>query len=149
MPILLFTGVEESSSLMSNSFQEMSHFTPFAVTIHVQQMSSKFPHQPVSPTSTNIHARLIQSLARNHSVLEDCSPVALQQKADQTSSCRCHERSFSPFFLYCVLYSNPYTGIHQAPILRPVSFFLERSLSTHSSILGKNFPSTFSIEKVF
>ncbi|WZZ82859.1 hypothetical protein YC2023_103431 [Brassica napus] len=50
-------------------------------------MSSKFHHQPVSPTSTNIHARLIKSLARSHSVLEDCSHVALQQKANQTSSC--------------------------------------------------------------
>ncbi|KAG2259211.1 hypothetical protein Bca4012_096214 [Brassica carinata] len=37
-PILLFTGVEESSSLMSNSFQEISHFTPLAITIHVHQV---------------------------------------------------------------------------------------------------------------
>ncbi|KAF2589400.1 hypothetical protein F2Q70_00041412 [Brassica cretica] len=37
-PILLFTGVEESSSLMSNSFQEISHFTPLAITIHAHQM---------------------------------------------------------------------------------------------------------------
>lgn len=170
-PILLFAGVEVSSSLMSNSVQGISHFTPLATTIHVQQvlimlysmlscshlsiyvvdlkmeipsskayilgivglsyivnavegvftpMSSKFRHQPVSPTSTNVHVRLIQSLARSHSVLEDCSPVALKQKAIQTSSCRGHERS--------------------------VSFFLERPLL---SILGSTLPSTFSLEKVF
>ena len=82
-------------------------------------------------------------------MLEDCSPVALQQKANQTSSCRGHERSSSPFPLYCVLYSNPYTRFHQAHILRPVSFLLERSLSILSSILGRRIPSTFSLEKVF
>ncbi|CAN6981845.1 unnamed protein product, partial [Brassica rapa subsp. trilocularis] len=105
---------------MSNSIQRMSHFTPLATTIHIQQieipsseayilgivgwpyivnavdgvftpMSSDFRHQPVSPTSTNVHVCL------SHSMLEDCSPIALKLKAIQTSSCRSHERSFSLF----------------------------------------------------
>lgn len=138
---------------MSNSIQRMSHFTPLATTIHVQQvlnmlysmlscsylstyvvdlkieipsseayilgivgwpyivnavdgvftpMSSDFRHQPVSPTGTNVHVCL------SHSMLEDCSPVALKLKAFQTS-CRGHERSFSLFLL--LIGVNPSTKI--------------------------------------
>ena len=104
--ILLSTGVEESSSLMFVSFQGVTLLSPLATTIQAQQMefpsseayvlgiaglshivtvvngacslmSSKICHQPVSPTSTNVYARLIQSSARSHSLLEDSSPVAL------------------------------------------------------------------------
>ncbi|KAH0905327.1 hypothetical protein HID58_037154 [Brassica napus] len=153
-PILLLTGVDESSSLMSISFQERSHFAPFAITSHIQQVlnmlypllscshlcnyavdlkkempssetyglgivglsfiinavdgvftsiSSEFRHQRGSPTCPNSHVRFILDLAQSHPLLEDCSPIALQQKANQTSSCRGHERTFAPECKNCLM----------------------------------------------
>ncbi|KAG2305323.1 hypothetical protein Bca4012_064384 [Brassica carinata] len=168
-PILLLTGVEESSSLMSISFQERSHFTPFAITSHIQQVlnmlypllscshlcnyavdlkkempssetyglgivglsfiinavdgvftsiSSEFRHQRGSPTCPNSHVRFILDLTQSHPLLEDCSPVALQQKANQTSSCRGHERTFAPECKNCLMLPYSVTsskGIFQSP----------------------------------
>ncbi|KAJ4890829.1 Uncharacterized protein Rs2_30577 [Raphanus sativus] len=59
--------------------------------------SSKFRHQPENPTSKT--TKQIQSVVRSLLKLEDCSPIALTEKANQTSSCRGHERSFSPSLL--------------------------------------------------
>ncbi|KAF3527009.1 hypothetical protein F2Q69_00046992 [Brassica cretica] len=56
-------------------------------------MSSKSRrHRSENPTSAN--ARQIQSVAWSLLMLEDCCPLALIEKANQTSSCRGHERSF-------------------------------------------------------
>ncbi|KAG2325090.1 hypothetical protein Bca52824_007818 [Brassica carinata] len=54
-------------------------------------MSSKICHQPKNLTSTNV--RKIQRVAWSLLMLEDYSPVALVEKANQTSSCRGYERS--------------------------------------------------------
>ncbi|KAJ4901122.1 Uncharacterized protein Rs2_15073 [Raphanus sativus] len=59
--------------------------------------SSKFRHQPENPTSKT--TRQIQSVVQSLLKLEDCSPIALTEKANQISSCRGHERSFSPSLL--------------------------------------------------
>ncbi|KAJ4904643.1 Uncharacterized protein Rs2_18594 [Raphanus sativus] len=59
--------------------------------------SSKFRHQPENPTSKT--TRQIQSVVQSLLKLEDCSPIALTEKANQTSSCRGYERSFSPSLL--------------------------------------------------
>ncbi|KAL0866570.1 hypothetical protein Bca101_045688 [Brassica carinata] len=60
--------------------------------------SSKIRHHPENPTSKTV--RQIQSVVRSPLMLEDCSPVALIEKADQTSSCRGIERSYPSFLLF-------------------------------------------------
>ncbi|KAJ4876547.1 Uncharacterized protein Rs2_41565 [Raphanus sativus] len=80
---------------------------PKAVDGVCSLMPSKVHHQPVAPTTTKGHARLIQKFARSHSLLEDCSPIVLIQKANQTSSCRGHERTLSPECKNCLLLPYP------------------------------------------
>lgn len=59
--------------------------------------SSKIHHQPENPTSKT--ARQIQSVVLSFLMLEDCSPIAFTENANQISSYRNHERSFSPSLL--------------------------------------------------
>ena len=69
-----------------------------AVNGAMPPMSSKSRrHRSENPTSAN--ARQIQSVAWSLLMLEDCSPLALIEKSNQTSSCRGHERSFHSFIL--------------------------------------------------
>ncbi|WZZ64592.1 hypothetical protein YC2023_075962 [Brassica napus] len=75
-------------------------------------MSSKSRHhRSENPTSAN--ARQIQSVAWSLLMLEDCSHVALIEKANQTSSCWGHERSFHSFILFVEVNLSIKTPLHK------------------------------------
>ena len=46
-------------------------------------------------------------------MLEDCSPLALIEKSNQTSSCRGHERSFHSFILFVEVNLSIKTPLHK------------------------------------
>ncbi|WZY84327.1 hypothetical protein YC2023_030711 [Brassica napus] len=99
---------------MLTSVSSLDHLGRAKILVNgaMPPMSSKSRrHRSVNPTSAN--ARQIESVPWSLLMLEDCSPITLIEKANQTSSCRGHERSFHSFILFVEVNLSIKTPLHK------------------------------------